>query len=36
VIKSRRINWAGHVARMEENKNVGKVLMGKGEGETPL
>jgi hypothetical protein len=35
-IKSRRMRWAGHVARMEEEKNVYKVLMGKPEGKRPL
>jgi hypothetical protein len=32
-IKSRRLRWAGHVARMGEERNVYKVLMGKPEGE---
>ena len=32
VIKSRRIRWAGHVARMEEGRGVHKVLVGKPEG----
>jgi hypothetical protein len=27
-IKSRRMRWAGHVARMGEERNVYKVLMG--------
>jgi hypothetical protein len=31
-IKSRIMRWAGHVARMGEEKNVYKVLMGKPEG----
>ena len=31
VIKSRRIRWAGHVARMEEGRGVHKVLVGKPE-----
>jgi hypothetical protein len=35
-IKSRRMRWAGHVARMEEDRNVYKVLMGKPEGKRPL
>jgi hypothetical protein len=34
-IKSRRIIWAGHVARMGEEKNVYRVLMGKPEGKRP-
>jgi hypothetical protein len=28
-IKSRRMRWAGHVARMEEGRNMYRVLMGK-------
>jgi hypothetical protein len=34
--KSRRMRWAGHVARMEEERNVYRVLMGKPEGKRPL
>ena len=36
VIKSRRLRWAGHVARMEEGRVVHKVLVGKPEGKRPL
>ena len=36
VIKSRRIRWAGHVARMEKGRGVHKVLVGKPEGKRPL
>ena len=36
VIKSRRMRWAGHVARMEEGRAVHKVLVGKPEGKRPL
>ena len=36
VIKSRRMRWAGHVARMEEGRGVHKVLVVKPEGERPL
>ena len=36
VIKSRRLRWAGHVARMEEGKSVHKVLVGKPDGKRPL
>ena len=32
VIKSRRMRWAGHVARMGEEKGVYRVLVGKPEG----
>jgi hypothetical protein len=35
-IKSRIMMWAGHVARMGEDRNVYKVLMGKPEGKIPL
>jgi hypothetical protein len=31
-IKSRRMRWAGHVARMGEERNVYRVLMGKPTG----
>jgi len=36
VIKSRRMRWAGHVARMEEGRGVYRVLEGKPEGKRPL
>ena len=36
VIKSRRMRWAGHVARMRERRGVYKVLVGKPEGKRPL
>ncbi|KAJ4433206.1 hypothetical protein ANN_15463, partial [Periplaneta americana] len=35
-IKSRRLRWAGHVARMDESKNAYRVLVGKPEGKIPL
>jgi hypothetical protein len=35
-VKSRRMTWAGHVARMVEERKVYKVLMGKPEGKRPL
>jgi hypothetical protein len=35
-IKSRRMRWAGHVARMGEGRNVYRVLMGKPDGKRPL
>jgi hypothetical protein len=35
-IKSRRMRWAGHVARVGEERNVYKVLVGKPEGKRPL
>jgi hypothetical protein len=34
--KSRRMRWEGHVARMEEERNMYRVLMEKPEGERPL
>jgi hypothetical protein len=36
IIMSRRMRWAGHVARMGEKKNVYKLLVGKPEGKRPL
>ena len=36
VIKSRRMRWAGHVARMGEESGVYRVLVGKPEGRRPL
>ena len=36
VIKSRRMIWAGHVARMGEERGVYRVLLGKPEGRRPL
>ena len=36
VIKSRRMRWAGHVARMGEERGVHMVLVGKPEGKRPL
>jgi hypothetical protein len=35
-IKSRRMRWAGHVARIGEGRNVYRVLVGKPEGKVPL
>jgi hypothetical protein len=35
-IKSRRMRWAGHVARMEERRNLYRVLVGKLEGKSPV
>jgi len=32
VIKSRRMRWAGHVARMGERRGVCRILVGKPEG----
>ena len=36
VIKSGRMRWAGHVARMGVERGVYRVLVGKPEGRKPL
>ena len=36
VIKSRRMRWAGHVARMGEERGAYRLLVGKLEGKRPL
>jgi hypothetical protein len=36
MVKSGRMRWAGHVARMGEDRVVHKVLVGKPEGKKPL
>jgi hypothetical protein len=36
IIKSRRMRWAGHVARMGEKRNAFRLLVGKPEGKRPL
>jgi hypothetical protein len=36
IIKSRRMMWAGHVARMREKRNVYRLLVGKPEGKRSL
>jgi hypothetical protein len=36
IINSRRMRWAGHVARMGENRNAYRILVGKPEGKRPL
>ena len=36
VIKSRRLRWAGHVARMAEGRSVFEILTGKHTGKGPL
>ncbi|KAJ4431591.1 hypothetical protein ANN_20190 [Periplaneta americana] len=35
-IISRRLRWAGHVARMGESRNTYRVLVGRSEGKRPL
>jgi hypothetical protein len=36
MIKSRRMRWAGYVARMGEKRNAYRILVGKSEGKRPL
>jgi hypothetical protein len=36
MIKSRRMRWAGHVARTGEKRNAYRILVGKSEGNRPL
>jgi hypothetical protein len=36
MVKSRRMRWAGHVARMGEKRNAYRILAGKPEGNRPL
>jgi hypothetical protein len=36
IIKSRRMRWAGHVARMGEKRNAHRLLVGKPGGKRPL
>ena len=36
MIKSRRLRWAGHVARMEEGRSAFKILIGNSTDKRPL
>jgi hypothetical protein len=36
MIKSRRMRWAEHAARMGETRNANRILVGKPEGKRPL
>jgi hypothetical protein len=36
IIKSRRMRWAGHLARIGEKRNVYRLLVLKPEGKRPL
>jgi hypothetical protein len=36
MIKTRRMRWAEHVARMGDKRNAYRILMGKPEGKRPL
>jgi len=35
VIKSRRLRWASHIARMKDGRTAFKILTGKSTGKTP-
>jgi hypothetical protein len=36
MMESRRMRWAGHLARMGEKRNAYRILVGKPEGKRPL
>ena len=36
MIKSRKLRWAGHVARMDERRSAFKILTGKPTGKRPV
>ena len=36
IVESRRLRWAGHVARMEEGRSAYKILTDKPTGNKPL
>jgi len=36
IMKSRRLRWAGHVARMGEKRRLYSILVGKQNGKRPL
>jgi hypothetical protein len=36
IINTRRMRWERHVARMGENRNAYRILVGKPEGKRPL
>jgi hypothetical protein len=36
IIKTRRMRWTGHVARMGEKRNSYRILVGKPKGKGPL
>jgi hypothetical protein len=36
MIKSRKMRWAGHVARIREKRNAYRILVGTPEGKSPL
>ena len=36
IVKSRKLRWAGHVTRMENERGAWKLLVGKPEGKRPV
>ena len=36
IVKSRRLRWAGHVTRMENERGAWKLFVGKPEGKHPV
>jgi hypothetical protein len=36
MINSRRMRWAGHVARIGAKRNANRILVGKADGKRPL
>jgi hypothetical protein len=36
MIKSRRMEWVGHVERIDERRDAYRLLVGKPEGKSPL
>jgi hypothetical protein len=36
LVKSRRMRWTGHVARIEKKRNANRILVGNAEGKRPL
>jgi len=36
IMKSKRLRWAGHVARMGEKRTMYSIVVGKPEGKRPL
>jgi hypothetical protein len=36
IMKSRRMRWTGHLARMGENRNAYRILVGMPDGKRPL
>jgi hypothetical protein len=36
IMKSRRMRWTGHVARMVEKRNAYRLFVGKPEGKRPI